>query len=163
MTDPDPDPASRDPWAKLSWLASDRDRARAVRDSVVTLSRRLRAQRQTHGVSPTGIAVLARLYRDGTATGKAVADAEDTQPQTLTRVFAQLEEQGLIAKRNDPADGRQVLLSITGAGIRLLQRHTSTQVDWLVGAMDAELTPAEEEILRVAAVLMDRLADHRPG
>jgi len=146
---------------RLSWSATDREVARDLRDSVVTLSRKLRSQRQEHGVNPTGIAVLARLFRDGTATGKAIADAEGTQPQTLTRVFAQLEERGLIAKRSDPDDGRQVLLSITGEGVRLLQAHAGTQVTWLTEAMAAELTPAEREMLRVAAALLDRLAYHR--
>jgi DNA-binding MarR family transcriptional regulator len=39
-------------------------------------------------------------------TPKALADAEHTQPQSLTRVFASIEEQGLVRSRDDPADGR---------------------------------------------------------
>ena len=79
----------------------------------------------------------------------------------MTRAFAQLEDRGLIAKRADPDDGRQVLLSITGDGVRLLQAHAGTQVTWLTEAMEAELTPAEREMLRVAAALLDRLAYHQ--
>jgi DNA-binding MarR family transcriptional regulator len=136
--------------------------ARQVREGVVRLSRRLQAQRQPHGVSLTGIALLSRLYRDGTATPKALADAEHTQPQSLTRVFATLEEQGLVSRRDDPADGRQVLLDITEAGRAVLREHGATHIRWLVDAMDAELTPAEREIVRIAAQLLDRLADHQP-
>lgn len=135
--------------------------ARQVREGVVRLARRLQAQRQDHGVSQTGIALLSRLYRDGTATPKALADAEGAQPQTLTRVFAALEDQGLVSKRGDPADGRQVLLDITPAGLAVLRRHADTHVAWLAAAIEAELTPAEQEIVRVAAILLDRLADHR--
>jgi DNA-binding MarR family transcriptional regulator len=136
--------------------------ARRVREGVVRLARRLQAQRQDHGVSPTGIALLSRLNRDGEATPKALADAEDAQPQTLTRVIATLEEQGLVARRADPADGRQVLLTLTVTGLRLLQRHAATQIDWLAGAVAAELSEPEREIVRIAATLLDRLADHRP-
>jgi len=135
--------------------------ARAVREGVVRLARRLQAQRQDHGVSATSIALLARLYRNGTATPKELADAEGAQPQTLTRVIAGLEEQGLVSRRPDPDDGRAVLLDVTGAGIRVLQSHAATHVVWLSAAMEAELTVAEQEILRVAASLLDRLADHR--
>jgi DNA-binding MarR family transcriptional regulator len=136
--------------------------ARQVREGVVRLTRRLQAQRQPHGVSLTGIALLSRLYRGGTATPKALADAEHTQPQSLTRVFASLEEQGLVSRRDDPADGRQVLLDVTEARRKVLRLHSATHISWLVDAMDAELTPAEREIVRIAAQLLDRLADHQP-
>ena len=136
--------------------------ARAVREGVVRLARRLQSQRQDHGVSATGIALLSRLYRGGEATPKALADAEDAQPQTLTRAIASLEEAGLISRRADPADGRQVLLDVTAAGLRALREHGATHIAWLIAAMDAELTTAEREIVRVAATLLERLADHRP-
>jgi DNA-binding MarR family transcriptional regulator len=135
--------------------------ARNVRGAVVRLARRLQSQRQEHDVSATGIALLARLYRDGTATPKALADAEGAQPQTLTRVIASLEAQHLINRRPDPADGRGVLLDITAEGLLLLRDHADTQAAWLTGAIDAELTGVERDILRLAAELLDRLADHR--
>jgi DNA-binding MarR family transcriptional regulator len=142
-------------------MTSETAAARAVREGVVRLARRLQSQRQDHGVSATGIALLSRLYRGGRATPKALAEAEGAQPQTLTRVIAALEEQGLINRRPDPDDGRGVLLDITGDGLRVLQAHASTHVSWLVDAMEAELTEAEREIVRIAATLLDRLADHR--
>ncbi|HEY2795803.1 MAG TPA: MarR family transcriptional regulator [Micromonosporaceae bacterium] len=135
--------------------------AHAVRGAVVRLARKLQSQRQEHGVSATGIALLARLYRGGMATPKALAEAEGAQPQTLTRVIASLEEQHLINRRPDPADGRGVLLDITGEGLLLLRDHAATQTKWLIEAMDAELTSVERDLLRVAAELLDRLADHR--
>jgi len=133
-----------------------------VREGVVRLARRLRARRQDHNVGATGIALLSRLYRDGEATPKALADAEDAQPQTLTRVIAALEEQGLLARRADPADRRQVLLNVTIDGRRLLQQHAAAQSEWLARAIAAELSEPEREIVRIAAALLDRLADHRP-
>jgi len=136
--------------------------ARAVREGVVRLARRLQAQRQEHGVSPTAIALLSRLYRGGEATPKELADAEDAQPQTLTRAIAALEENGFVSRRADPDDGRQVLLDVTAAGLRVLRRHGDTHVSWLVDAMEAELTTTERELLRLAATLLERLADHRP-
>ena len=60
------------------------------------------------------------------------------------------------------ADGRQVLLDITEAGREVLRQHGATHTSWLVEAMDAELTPAEREIVRIAVQLLDRLADHQP-
>jgi DNA-binding MarR family transcriptional regulator len=142
-------------------VAAERSAAMAIREGVVRLSRRLQAQRQDHGVSTTGIALLSRLYRSGPATPKALADAESAAPQTLTRVIASLEEQGLVTRRPDPHDGRGVILQVTPEGRTVLRSHAATHVAWLSDAMEQELTLAEREILRVAAMLLDRLADHR--
>jgi DNA-binding MarR family transcriptional regulator len=136
------------------------DAAAAIREGVVRLARRLQAQRQEHAVSGTGIALLSRLYRGGPATPRALADAESAAPQTLTRVFASLEEQGLVSRRPDPQDGRGVILELTPAGRSTLRTHADVHVAWLSEAMQQELTGAERDLLRVAAALLDRLADH---
>ncbi len=135
--------------------------AAAIREGVVRLSRRLQAQRQDHGVSATGIALLSRLYRGGPTSPKALAEAESAAPQTLTRVFASLEEQGLVTRKPDPEDGRGVILELTPTGREVLRGHADVHVTWLSNAMESELTSAERDILLVAAGLLDRLADHR--
>jgi DNA-binding MarR family transcriptional regulator len=134
--------------------------ARALRQSVTRLARRLRSQRQAHGVSPAGVSVLARLYRDGTATPRYLAEAEHLAPQSLTRILAALEERRLIERRSDPADGRQALLTLTAAGRVVLREDSERRERWLAAAMADELTPAEQRMVRAAAELLDRLADH---
>ena len=133
--------------------------AREVRMAVVRLARRLRTQRQEHGVSNTGVSVLSQLYRHHALTPSALAQAERVTPQTLTRVLAALEERGLVARRGDPSDGRQSLLELTPAGVDVLRRDAATREEWLAAALSSELTPAEQAIMRVAADLIDRLAD----
>ena len=133
--------------------------ARVVRQAVVRLARRLRTQRQEHGVTNTGVSVLSQLYRHHALTPSALAQAERVTPQTLTRVLAALEERGLIARRGDPSDGRQSLLELTPAGVDVLRRDAATREEWLAAALETELTPAEQAIMRVAADLIDRLAD----
>lgn len=134
--------------------------ARAVRQSVTRLARRLRSQRQAHGVSPMGMSVLARLYRDGTATPRYLAEAEHLAPQSLTRILAALEERRLIERRSDPADGRKALLTLTAAGRAALVADRAQRERWLAQAMAEELTPQELATVRAAAELLDRLADH---
>jgi DNA-binding MarR family transcriptional regulator len=138
----------------------DRAVAADVREGVVRLSRRLRALRQTHGVSDSGIALLSRLHRFGPATPKALASAESSAPQTLTRMLATLEEQALVRRRPDPSDGRGAILEITQKGLAVLREHAAVHVSWLSEAIEAELSESEREIVRVAADLLDRLADH---
>jgi len=133
--------------------------AREVRQAVVRLARRLRTQRQEHGIGNLGISVLSNLYRHHSLTPRALADAERVTPQTLTRVLAGLEARGLIVRRGDPSDGRQSLLELTDTARAVLRADSARREAWLAEAMARELTPAEQEIVRVAAGLLDRLAD----
>jgi DNA-binding MarR family transcriptional regulator len=151
-----PDAAARDAAARDAEM---RAAAREIRLGVIRLARRLRNERQEHGATLLEISVLSRLYRHHAMTPRALADAERVTPQTLTRVFAALEERELVVRHGDPADGRQSLLEITEAGMRVLREDSARREAWLIGAMEAALTPAEQQIVRVAAGLLDRLAD----
>jgi DNA-binding MarR family transcriptional regulator len=64
----------------------------------------------------------------------------------------------LIARRPDPDDGRQSLISLTDAGRKALARDMDQRDRWLAARL-AELTPAERSILALAAELMERIAD----
>jgi DNA-binding MarR family transcriptional regulator len=103
--------------------------------------------------------VLGHLHRDGALTPSALAQAEAVQPQSLTRLLADLEAAGLALRRQDPRDGRQYLIGITPEGRETLRRDAQAQAAWLARAMEAQLTAAEQGVLRLAAGLMDRLAE----
>jgi DNA-binding MarR family transcriptional regulator len=135
------------------------DSAHSLRLSVMRLHRRLRKERPDTGLSLTRLSVLGRLDRDGPATASAIAEVERIQPQSMTRVVAELERRGLIDRRPDTIDRRRVLLRISPAGERLIAEDRRRRDEWLSVAMADTLTPAEQDILRVAATLLDRLAE----
>jgi DNA-binding MarR family transcriptional regulator len=128
-----------------------------VRRGALRLARRLRAERPPGALSGNKISVLGYLYRQGPATPGDVAAAERQQPQSLTRVFAELELAGLVARARSDRDGRQSLLSLTPAGRDALLQDMAQRDGWLAGAL-SELTEAEAQVLRIAAGLMDRVA-----
>lgn len=129
-----------------------------LRRATVRLARRLRAERAPDGLSPNKLGVLARLHRDGPATPGDIAAAEFQQPQTLTRVFAELERDGLVLRQRDERDRRQSMLAITGVGRAALERDAARRDAWLAAALSG-LTLAERQLLAIAAGLMERLAD----
>jgi len=133
--------------------------ASVVRRAVGALGRRLRAQRPPNSLSATKLVLLGQLYRRGSATQADLAERERIQPQSLTRVLAELVGEGLISRRPDPQDGRKQLLDITPRGRAELTGDVQTRDAWLAKAMEAELSEPEREILRAAAKLMERLAD----
>ena len=133
--------------------------ARAVRRGVASLARRLRAERLAHGISSSKLSVLGRLGRGGPLTATNLAAQERIQPQSLTRLLVDLEEQALITRRQDESDRRQLLIEITPRGTELLDEDARRQAAWLARAISSVLSPVERELLRLAAQLMQQLAD----
>ncbi|MGW3120395.1 MarR family winged helix-turn-helix transcriptional regulator [Streptomyces sp. NPDC001107] len=132
--------------------------AARIRRGVMRLNRRLRQERGDGSLSANQLLVLGHLHRHGAATPGEVAAAERQRPQSLTRVFAELEAEGLIAREPGTVDRRQSVLSLTEAGRRALERDMAERDAWLSGAL-ASLSPTEQGVLELAAALMERLAD----
>lgn len=88
----------------------------------------------------------------------ALAAADHQQPQSLTRVFAELQSDGLINRTRDGHDGRQRVLELTQTGRQALALDMAQRDAWLDVAL-ADLTETEREVLLLAARLMNRLAD----
>jgi DNA-binding MarR family transcriptional regulator len=133
--------------------------ATKVRRSVTHLARRLRGLRSDHGISGSKLAILGWLFRAGKPmTATDLARLERLQPQSLTRIIAELDEQRLIRRTPDETDRRQILIEITPAGQELLIVDAYRQDRWLMEVMLARMTRAEREILLIAAELLDKLA-----
>src|SRR6185437_6522302 len=100
-------------------LSSADDTALIVR-GVLRLSRRLRAERPESGVSLSALGMLSTLHRSGPMPAARLAQAERLQPQSLSRLIAQLDREGLIKRRPGREDRRMLILEITAAGRRAL-------------------------------------------
>jgi DNA-binding MarR family transcriptional regulator len=138
--------------------SSTRIAAATICRGATSLAARARAERG--GVlSLTQTAVLGRLATHGPMTAGEVATQLRMQPQSLTRTLAALEVAGLMRRTPDPSDGRQALLGITAAGRQALKEEMAPRVAWVAQAIERTLTPAERDLLVVAARLQERLAD----
>lgn len=118
----------------------------------------LRRSRTTLALSLNKIGILSRLRRFGPATPGELASTEHQKPQSLTRVFAELEKDGLVTRTRDSRDRRQYLLSITPAGVESLARELADRDERLASTI-AGLTETELQVLRLAAQLMERVVD----
>ncbi|MCG0286863.1 hypothetical protein [Streptomyces sp. PSAA01] len=85
------------------------------------------------------------------------ATTDRQQPQSLTRVFAELQRDGLISPTRDTHDGRQQVLEIAQAGREALAHDLAQRDAWLDIAL-ADLNETERQVLVLVARLMDRLA-----
>lgn len=135
-----------------------RTQAALIRRAATALAARARAERAGE-LSLNQTAVLGRVVVCGPLTPGEVAEQLRMLPQSLTRTFAALEAAGYIRRTSDPSDGRQSLLLSTVEGRAAIRAEMAPRDRWLARAMDAVLTPAEQDQLARAAPLMARLAE----
>jgi DNA-binding MarR family transcriptional regulator len=131
--------------------------AHDLRLSVMRFSRRLRNQRIDTSVTLTHLAALSTLKRHGPMSPGELAAHERVQPPSMTRVVVALEGMGLVTRTPHPTDGRQVVIDLTPAAEALLSDEARAREAWLSGQLQ-QLTREEREVLRDAAVIMDKLA-----
>jgi len=121
------------------------------------LARRLRAVRPSDALSSNKVGVLSHLYRNGPSSPGEIAAAEHQQPQSLTRVFAELEASGLVRRTPNASDRRGAVLALTDVGVEALRHDMGHRDAWLADAL-TELSDQEVDMLGHAAGVMDRLA-----
>jgi DNA-binding MarR family transcriptional regulator len=131
--------------------------AKALRDAITRLNRRVRQARPVGDLTVTQLSALTSLELAGALTPRELADVERVQPPTMTKIVAKLEERGLVQRTPHPTDGRQVILSSTGLAREILGQYERVRDEWLAKRL-AELTPDEREVLTRAASLLIQLA-----
>jgi DNA-binding MarR family transcriptional regulator len=135
--------------------------ANLIRRALADFTRRMRSLRPNQEISASKLSLLGRLIRaDRPLTATELAALERLQPQSLTRIIAELETDRLIERRPRENDRRQLDIAITRTGVEVIQAHAHARNVWLADAMEKKLTPAERAILVLAAELLDRMADH---
>jgi DNA-binding MarR family transcriptional regulator len=125
----------------------------------VVLGHLIRRLRSEHRFSLSQGSVLGRLDREGPQTTSKLASAERVRPQSMGQTVAELETQGLIARRPDPADGRSALLELTDAGRAELYEDRGRREGWLAEALEENFSDEERDVLDESVRLLARLAE----
>ena len=126
--------------------------------AVGLLVRRARAASDSHELSLTESAVMARLAKGGPATIAELARGESMKPQSMGATVAALQEMGMVDREPHPTDGRQVIIELTVKGTAVRKGAGDKRRTWLtqaIGQLDAE----ERETLFKAGEIMRRLVE----
>jgi len=138
-------------------LTTDPGLAHALRASVMRLGRRLRQVRaDSLDLQSNQLSVMAALLNEGDMLMGALAARERMQPPSMTRIVNGLEERGYVARRPDPSDRRQCLVTVTEAGREIILANRQRRDEWLTVRI-AELEPAERVVLQQAVAILDRV------
>jgi DNA-binding MarR family transcriptional regulator len=134
--------------------------AARLRLVITRMARRLRQEAGTE-LSPSQTAALATIERHGPLTPSELAELEHVQRPTATRIVARLEDEALVERTTDPADGRSFTVAATTRGRALMGKLRSRKNAYLArrlrGLDDADLATLE----RAAEILERLLEDER--
>jgi DNA-binding MarR family transcriptional regulator len=130
-----------------------------LRVALGRLVRRVRSVEPTHGATWSQFSILSRLERIGGTTAATLAAEEGVRPQSMGASLDALEAERLVRRDPDPADRRQVIVSISEAGRQLLLSKRASREQWLTKVISSRLSREEQTILKEAVRLLERLAE----
>jgi DNA-binding MarR family transcriptional regulator len=129
------------------------------------LQRRLRREVPSiAGLSRSAVRALGVIARSpGGAQPGEIGDELHMATSNVAAALRELETAGFVERRRDTHDRRRAFATLTPSGADAVAEHRSLRAGWLHAAITAELDAEEQEVLRAAAGLLGRLADHRTG
>jgi DNA-binding MarR family transcriptional regulator len=128
-----------------------------LRVALARLSRRLR-RHELAGLTPTQLAALSTIGKNGPMRLGDLAAVEGIAPSTLTRLVTALEEAGYVRRGADPSDARASTLTITAHGYDALDRIRTENTLMLTASLEL-LTPEQRSALAAALPVLEQLAE----
>ena len=132
--------------------------AAELMQAVGVLLRRVRGEAGHEGLSWSQAVAMGRLDRTGPMTTAELARAEMVKPQSMGTLLSELEQDGLVRRQPHPTDGRQILFSLTAAGVEARRQRHAAKLAWLSAAI-ARFDPDEQRTLVDAIALVKHLGE----
>lgn len=138
--------------------------SRLAHDLRRSVSAFVRTIRQDSGtVRSAQSEALDLLHRLGPMNVATLAEKRGVTHQTMRLVVAQLEATGSVKQQPDPADRRSRLVSISPAGRDAVLREQNARASRIEEAIRTRLSVDEQQMLRAAVPLLERLATPAVG
>jgi DNA-binding MarR family transcriptional regulator len=135
----------------------DPDDVARLRVALARIARVLDRRSRGEALTGTQVSVLATADRLGPVRLGELAEIEGVNPTMLSRIVAKLEDDGLLARHPDPADGRAARVEVTAEGRALHERQRAERSRLLAARLDALPAP-EAGALLAALPVLERLA-----
>lgn len=142
----------------MSGDAQRREVADRLHGAAIRLLRHARVSDAATGLSAPRLSVLSVLVFGGARTVTELAAAEQVAAPTMTRLLQSLEADGYVTRRRGRDDARQIEVTATAAGRRVLEAGRRARIERL----EQVLAGADErdiELLGRAAATLTRLLE----
>ena len=128
-----------------------------LRMVVMRLARRLRQQAEGE-VTASMLSALASIDRLGPLTLGALAQVEQVQPPSMTKIVAKLEDQGFVIREPDERDRRIARVRVSPDGEAYVARSRTLRNAYLAERLE-RFEPEERVLLERALPLLERLVE----
>jgi len=132
--------------------------ASELRMATFKLARRLRGERAVDSMSDGQFGVLGALKVHGPHTLGELAARERVTAPSMNRTVNCLEEAGYLLRTPDDVDRRKVIITLTAAGLEVVDETVRRRNAWLEEAL-GHLTAGERDVLAEAARIMREVAE----
>ena len=130
----------------------DVDRLRLV---LLRVARQIRT-RSNNSITPSQLAVLGTIIRNGQLTVKQIAELEHVKPPSVSKIVGALEKIGYVERQIDPSDRRCSPLTATPAGHTYADSVRAAGRTWLADRID-ELGDVDVTAIEHALPALERL------
>lgn len=128
--------------------------AEMLHRGAIGLLRGVKVADQETGISPPRLSALSVLVFGGAQSLKSLAEAEGVKPPTMSKLVAELEAGGLVAKAADPGDARGLVISATAAGKKLMLEGRARRLAILKRKLESLSREEAADLVRAAPVLL---------
>jgi DNA-binding MarR family transcriptional regulator len=128
-----------------------------LHSAAIHLLRHVRRQDPASGLSAPRLSALSVIVFGGPVTISDLAQAEQVQLPTISRLITSLEHEGLVQREVDPTDRRVVRVRATPEGKRVLDEGRERRIRDL-GEQLLHLPAGELETLHRAADILERVS-----
>jgi DNA-binding MarR family transcriptional regulator len=132
--------------------------AARLRRAALRLAYGLRAPATRYGLTPSRLAALVILGKQGPMRVGDLARELNVAVPSASRLLDLLAESGFVERRDDPTDRRAFLVSLTADGARILEDVRAEGTQELAGHM-ASLPAAQRAAVEAALSALEALAD----
>ena len=141
-------PRERNPLPPSSAAQSHRDLGDDFRRVVLSLANQARRERSDRRMTLTQAAILGQVYRQGSLLPSEIAELEQLLAPSVTRALNTLEQRGLVERNKGKSDRRQVVITITDEGRRVIEADRARRNDFFNGALHSLSEPARRRVIR---------------
>jgi DNA-binding MarR family transcriptional regulator len=110
-------------------------------------------------LSLTERSTLALVYQNSEMLPSELAAIEKVTNQSMSQVINKLLEHGYIKKTSSKTDKRKVIITITQAGKKFVEKKRQEKQEWLAQAIFEKISRKEKEILASAIKVLTKLVD----
>ena len=132
--------------------------AERLHSACIRLLRRVRTADAESGLSPPKLSALSVLVFGGPQSLTSLARAEQVRAPTMSKLVADLETEGLVAKKTDGEDKRAVRIEVTSKGRALMEEGRKRRLA-VLRKLFAGLSAADVAVLNNAASLIMRVTE----